>query len=188
MEPEPIENLTTTIFNPRKKLLIPPTERIQFIILFTVLSGLAWVIGTLLMRYLTIPITGTFFDSGLVQGIFIGIAQWIVLRRYIPSKSWIPATTLGWAFSMGVYSKLVYINEWISVFALICLGFAQWLVLRKHIKHSWVWILVPILPALLVAALDIVTISKPNMMGEIVRIISIGGIPALCICLLQKKS
>ncbi len=188
MEIEPVKNPKSSTSIARKRLLIPPAEHIQFIILFAVLSGLAWVIGTLLMRYLTIPITGTFFDSGLVQGIFIGIAQWIVLRRYIPSKSWIPVTTLGWAFSMGVYSKLVYINEWVSVFAFICLGFAQWLVLRKHIKRSWVWILVPILPALLVAALDIVTISKPNMMGEIVRIISIGGIPALCICLLQKKS
>jgi hypothetical protein len=188
MEPEPIENLTIPIFNPRKKLLIPPNERIQFIILFTVLSGLAWAIGTSLMRYLTIPITGTFFDSGLVQGIFIGIAQWIVLRRYIPSKSWILATALGWAFSMGIYSKLVYINEWVSVFAFICLGFAQWLVLRRRIVHSWVWILVPILPIVLVDALNIVTISNPNIMLEIVRIITVGGLPALCLCLFQKNA
>jgi hypothetical protein len=187
MEIEPVENPKPVTSIARKRFLIPPAERIQFIILFAVLSGLAWSIGTSLMRYLTIPITGTFFDSGLVQGVFIGTAQWVVLRRYIPNKSWIIATTLGWAFSMGVYSKLVYINEWIGVVAFICLGFAQWLVLRKHIKHSWVWILIPVLPSMLVDILDIASISKPNAIVEIVQRISIGGIPAFSLCFFQRK-
>jgi hypothetical protein len=187
MEIEPVENPKPVTSIARKRFLIPPAERIQFIILFAILSGLAWSISTSLIRYLTIPITGTFFDSGLAQGLFIGIAQWVILRRHIPNKSWIIATTLGWAFSMGASSKLVYINEWIGVFAFICLGFAQWLVLHKHIKHSWVWIPISILPSVLVAALDIVSISKSNAIIEIVRIISIGGIPALCLCFFQRK-
>jgi hypothetical protein len=191
MEIEPVESPKPVTSIARKRFLIPPAERIQFIILFAVLSGLGWSIGTSLMRYLTIPITGTFFDSGLVQGICIGIAQWIVLRRYIPSKSWILATTLGWAFSMGVGGKLVsiFINyERLGFFvAFICLGFAQWLVLRKHTKHSWVWIPISILPSVLVDALEVVSISKPNAIIEIVRIISIGGIPALSLCFFQRK-
>jgi hypothetical protein len=75
MELYPEKTPIPPISRNRKSFLVPPAERIQFIILFAILSGLGWSIGTALMRYLTIPITGTFFDSGLVQGIFIGIAQ-----------------------------------------------------------------------------------------------------------------
>jgi hypothetical protein len=185
MKIEPGETPTPPTSGNREQFLIPPAERIQFIILFTVLSGLAWAIGTSLIRYLTIPITGTFFDSGLVQGIFIGISQWIILRRYIPSKSWIPATTLGWAFSLGVGGKLVsiFINyERLGfVVAFICMGFAQWLVLRHHIKYSWIWILIPVLSPILVILL------KFDAIAEIVRGISIGGIPSLCLCFFQRR-
>jgi hypothetical protein len=189
MEIEPVENPKPATSIARKRFLIPPSERIQFIILFAILSGLAWSIGTSLMRYLTIPITGTFFDSGLVQGVFIGTAQGLVLKSYIPSKSWIPSTTLGWAVSQGVGSTLVRMlnNLQIGIIAFTCLGFAQWLVLRHYIKHSWVWILIPVLPSVLVVALEVVSISKPNAIVEIVRIISIGGIPALSLCFFQRK-
>jgi hypothetical protein len=188
MERDPDKTPISPTSSDRERFLIPPDERVQFIILFTILSGLSWAIGTLLIRYLKVPITGTMFDSGLVQGVFIGIAQWFVLKSYISSKFWILLTALGWAVSIGVSSiVLTFINERIGIFAFICLGFAQWLLLRRYIKHSWVWILIPVLPAILVTVLDMGSIPKPNAIVEIVRIISLGGIPAFGLCFFHRK-
>lgn len=190
----------------RPPFIIPPAKRFQFIILFTVLTGLCWSVRYKVASLVAGRITGTSFEEGLVIGLIIGIAQWFVLHRYIPNKSWIAATSLGWAISLAIYSRLslnMNVDRWVSSVAFICLGFAQWLVLHQDIKYSWIWILIPFLPVLLTDVLDAILLPKPstpldsiyweklsrvNASVDIIRRVFIGAIPAISLCLFRKKN
>jgi hypothetical protein len=50
----------------------------------------------------------------MLVGGFLGIAQWLVLRRHLPNAGWwIPANMIGWGVvgftaSLGVFTVLVY--------------------------------------------------------------------------------
>jgi hypothetical protein len=168
-----------------QKSLIPAADRLQFITIFTVLTILGWYVGTYLIRSLTVRITGTFFDSGLVQGLFIGIAQWIALRRYMPNKLWILATVIGWACSQALSGALLLRLEGATLaIGFICLGFSQWLIIRQFIKYDWIWILVPLVPA----AIGFAVPSFGFSIGFFIRLIALGAIPAIALCLFRQKN
>jgi hypothetical protein len=96
---------------------------------------------------------------GLIEGLILGLFQWMVLRRRIRgSMAWIPATGLGlmlgliafWGILVGITgTQLPQGNptDWAFELGLLrsgligCLmGIAQWIVLRKQFPaHGW-WI------------------------------------------------
>lgn len=63
------------------------------------------------------------------MGLSVGLFQWLVLRRQVPSSTlWIPATTLG--FAVGIWFGLAFMG--------LGTGLAQWWVVRKTFsKGSW---------------------------------------------------
>jgi hypothetical protein len=98
---------------------------------------------------------------GILEGMVLGFAQWLVLRHYIRhSVRWIFATTVGTLFSwfigitISIVMALIYANTSDSALTLAfmkgvillgagvgtILGFCQWLVLKTQIRFSGWWI------------------------------------------------
>lgn len=107
---------------------------------------------------------------GIFEGIIVGGAQGVVLRRRLPQialRTWIPATVIGamvaWGLGM-LPSTLMAANagaagsaaaeasasmpEWLNyvmaallgLVAGVMLAFTQWLVLRRHVRRAWLWL------------------------------------------------
>lgn len=107
-------------------------------------------------------VTMAFLAVGAYEGAIVGAAQWLVLRRVLPSiggKRWIGATVVGaviaWMlgripsaladFSGGgaVEPPLLVIVVLSSAAGAVLgsiLGVAQWVVLRDHVRRAGVWI------------------------------------------------
>ena len=96
---------------------------------------------------------GLIFGGEIGTGVFIGIAQWLVIRRYFSQAGWwILASAVGWIAGWGLISSgsIVpqgggLINTMIAggVFGLT-VGVAQWIVLRRWVKLASVWILLSV--------------------------------------------
>jgi hypothetical protein len=165
----------------RSKLLIPVNNRSQFIILFTLFTTILWEFRFEIARPISHKLTGTFLEDGLIWGLSMGTAQGIILRPYISSKSWILATTLGWAITMSLsgFSLVTFL------LAPLVLGVAQWFVVRRYTNYSWLWILIP---AISVAPVSIVNEFHLASLGNtILTGIIVGLVPAVSLCLLPKK-
>lgn len=75
--------------------------------------------------------------SWILIGLAVGIAQWIVLRRYVAyAHWWIIANILGWGVG-GIIGLWVF--GWPSAWILI--GVVQWAALRKQVSQASWWIL-----------------------------------------------
>jgi hypothetical protein len=106
---------------------------------------------------------GILLLAGVLQGSILGLAQWLVLRRYIRNVGgWLIATIVGALLAWGVGSlvdvlmtlfialspkvagaKTIALLE--GVFLLgagvgTIIGFTQWIVLERHIRQSFLWI------------------------------------------------
>jgi len=103
-------------------------------------------------------------------GLFTGIIQFILLRRYLPHmEGWIAVTFLGWLMPFAIgFIVLAFITPgnstvWI-VLGMLVLGAAivlpQWWMLRKRVLHAWWWVLVFGLGWGMVGLLNLVT-SEP---------------------------
>jgi hypothetical protein len=124
---------------------------------------LSWILATgaagAFIGYMAAPTD--FFWELIASGFVVGIAQWLVLRRYIKSAIWwIPASGLGWilgiylrifsseilnpivAFltSVGGLWEVFWLNLTYEPINFAVLGFAQWLVLRRHFRYVYWWI------------------------------------------------
>ncbi len=84
--------------------LVKSYERISFVCIFILATLLGRVLANLLLNQ------AVFDDwaekngilssvvTGLLTGTFVGAFQWLVLRRYVPDKMWIVATSAGMIF------------------------------------------------------------------------------------------
>lgn len=97
-----------------------------------------------------------------MTGFVVGVAQWLVLRRYLPYAGWwILASALGWFLGTlvsitteGITVPVIELLEsvirlrgvfWLNVvdgtlYGTV-LGAAQWLVLRRHTQRAGWWVL-----------------------------------------------
>lgn len=101
---------------------------------------------------------------GLLEGIVLGVAQWLILHRYVKRiRAWIfvtaIATLLAWLIGLQVSALLVFsttlnpaltaatkaqiflkgvlfLGAWVGG----VLGLAQWFVLKAHIRQAALWI------------------------------------------------
>lgn len=173
------------------QLLIPFNKRLQFIVFFILITGLGYLVGRAISRTLTAQfdsiafqhnkiywayeslqhneVSGSFFNAA-IEGAIIGIGQWFLLRRYLPSWLWIVANSIGNGFSvfmltlwniwfipvfLGIIEKpegsnisiylLTIISVTVSCFCFALLGLAQLLALRQKLRASWRWAFVPVL-------------------------------------------
>jgi hypothetical protein len=113
-----------------------------------------------------VMMAGVMIAAGACEGIIVGLAQWLVLRRRLARlqrRDWVLATAMGsliaWTLGMAP-STLAVLNQDASaptpepsdlqVYVLaaamgavlgVVLGIPQWRVLRRHVQraHWWVW-------------------------------------------------
>jgi hypothetical protein len=106
-------------------------------------------------------IQGTYTLIGTLEGMILGFAQWLVLRRYIHhSTRWIIATVVGgllaWFTGLTITGLMALVYAGVSdetkilgffkgLFLLgaglgTVLGFCQWLVIKNQIRRSIWWI------------------------------------------------
>jgi len=120
---------------------------------------LAWTFATalgMLIGYLLLALLVGSLDLGfarvivpIISGIFLGLAQWLVLRPYISkSYDWILNHAVGWVvgFTLGLYAvqllsktSLGMLIGFISFGVIIALF--QYPALRREIPHLATWIL-----------------------------------------------
>jgi hypothetical protein len=93
--------------------------------------------------------------GGLVAGAVIGTGQWLVARRLLDPRTWIPATAVAMSIGLGVGAWAVGYGTSLGELALmgfitgIPLGAAQAYLLRDRLANAWVWAAaVPLLWAL----------------------------------------
>jgi hypothetical protein len=131
---------------------------------FNVKAWLLWTAG-----FLAFPIGGALatgatgrindFSSaligGLVAGAVIGTGQWLVARRLLDPRTWIPATAVAMGIGLAVGAWVVGYGTSLGELALmgaitgIPLGAAQAYLLRDRLAYAWVWAAaVPLLWAL----------------------------------------
>ncbi|WP_375515075.1 hypothetical protein [uncultured Nostoc sp.] len=102
-----------------------------------------------------------YFSHIFMTGLIIGVAQWLVLRHYIPdARWWILASFLGlflrtfvpyYGATIGSFGYNVINNS--ITFTL--LGVAQWLVLRHHTQYAAWWIPVSTVSGVMSAAVSL---------------------------------
>jgi hypothetical protein len=88
---------------------------------------------------------GSALVGGLIVGVVIGTGQWLVARRLLDPKTWIPATALAMSIGLAVGAWVVGYGTSLSELALmgfitgIPLGAAQAYLLRDRVAGAWVW-------------------------------------------------
>jgi hypothetical protein len=121
---------------------------------FNVKAWLLWTAG-----FLAFPIAGVLAEmltgrindvgsalvGGMVAGAVIGTGQWLVARRLLDPRTWIPATALAMGVGLGVGAWVVGYGTSLGELALmgaitgIPLGVAQAYLLRDRVANAWVW-------------------------------------------------
>lgn len=120
---------------------------------WTVFTWLAFLISLLFVK---IGEEGDIWVvESLLGGGLIGLAQWQVLRPYLPgAHRWIVASALGWGaltlFHIGTVGWIVpgTANLWLrgllgilyGGYAGLALGASQWLAIRQQVAQAWRWI------------------------------------------------
>jgi hypothetical protein len=127
-------------------------------------AGLLAVMYAAFLRYgvvasnaSTVTIVAHLLVGGVLAGAALGAAQWLLIRRYLPSgHKWVIATTIGWLIGAVLAGALLipiavahgpfgWPGDTIvhgGVFGLVvgaCVGVAQWRLLRREARHAGGW-------------------------------------------------
>ncbi len=204
LSPDPL----AFIASPPKPFLIEPPQRLRFALLFALLTLLSGLVAVALSWWLALGLYGRLPEAivgigrqwleWILVGGAVGIGQWLILRRYIPSQFWIGATALGWIVANAVAaSSLDNSGGFLSNLAFVWLGFAQWLVLRQFAKPAWFWILLPCVASLgsFVVSLLFQTLARTAGglgLGSLLLPIAsqftvLGAVQAIALCTLRQR-
>jgi hypothetical protein len=121
---------------------------------FNTKAWLLWTAGFvafIIGGALATAVTGRINDApsallgGLVAGAVIGTGQWLVARRLLDPRTWIPATAVAMSIGLAVGAWVVGYGTSLGELALmgfitgIPLGVAQAYLLRDRLANAWVW-------------------------------------------------
>jgi hypothetical protein len=121
---------------------------------FNVKAWLLWTAGFvafIIGGVLAIAVVGRVNDvgsallGGLVAGAVIGAGQWLVARRLLDPRTWIPATAVAMSIGLAIGAWVVGYGTSLGELALmgaitgIALGAAQAYLLRDRVANAWVW-------------------------------------------------
>jgi hypothetical protein len=88
---------------------------------------------------------GSALIGGMIAGAVIGTGQWLVARRLLDPKTWIPATAVAMGIGLAVGAWAVGYGTSLGELALmgfitgIPIGVAQAYLLRDRLANAWVW-------------------------------------------------
>ncbi|MBE9004508.1 hypothetical protein IQ259_05545 [Fortiea sp. LEGE XX443] len=229
--PNPSNVASTNSNYPPGRLLIPHSQRRKFVLLFTCMTILGWIVGGIasisVERILAQNLSdaGSFYWVNLLSNIVFAVVfaadQALVMRRYLSGRLWMIATSAGWLTANGVATAWIdYIssianslNQSLSpelgvIFGLlstiayivsgIWLGLFQWLVVRRYTTKAWWWSFVPSISFLFISLLVWSISLLQNLIPEAVRAailygsqqsftaIVLGVIPAISLCTLKR--
>jgi hypothetical protein len=84
-------------------------------------------------------------------GLTLGLAQWVVLRRYLSQPfRWVTATMIGYLLCLVIIissnlAGLGGMGVWNNLFLLsligTAIGMSQWWILRRHYRRAGLWVL-----------------------------------------------
>jgi len=113
---------------------------------WVVANVVGWLIGFAACEWLQ-SFLSTVFVDGLVIGSAVGISQWLVLRRRIPSTGWWIVLTIvsfgvGKALAVALLPDAATLPADVLTGAIIgaVVGIAQWLVLRRSVSSAAWWV------------------------------------------------
>lgn len=136
------------IFNPETVADASPELRttIDWVILFQ------WILATTVGWIVGLVLGG---EMGL--GVFVGITQWLVLRRFFSAAGWwVLATGTGWMAGWFIVASGLIVppqappQAGLVTSALsggllgLAMGLGQWLVLRRWVKLASIWLLLSV--------------------------------------------
>ena len=112
-----------------------------------VVANLAgWLIGFALCEALQ-SFVSTVLVDGLVIGSAVGIAQWLVLRRWIsPVGWWVALSIIGFGVGKALAEAALPATTTLPGYALtgaiigVVVGLAQWVVLRRSLASAGWWV------------------------------------------------
>jgi hypothetical protein len=118
---------------------------------WVIATTVGWVVGFAICEAFK-----AFLDSiqadGVVIGLSVGIAQWLVLRGRIGRAAWwILATVIGFGVGKWIGERLVeadpgIVGDLLSGVAIgVSVGVAQWLILRPQITRAAWWVVASVL-------------------------------------------
>jgi len=232
------QNSSESNIKQQRLLLIPPSERQEFFLLFTFMTTLGWIGGGIaslaLEKILRENIPADFAQNELLWyritkliatslfTLIFAADQSIPLNKYISAWWWTFATAIGWLIAdtvsnawiayistiapstnqissqavifLGILSNAAYIFSW------IWLGLLQWLVLRRYVKKGWWWIFVPCISYLFISISMLLVSLQQNLIPVVHRdvilylvkqgltALILAAIPAISFCRLHRKN
>jgi hypothetical protein len=124
--------------------------------------GIVAVASAIASQFGTVSTVSLLHVVGALEGITLGLTQWLVLRRYIKHMGWwIIATGIGamiaWLIGLKVIvvltliffsdltaqpmlSTLLEAAFFLGIWVGAVLGCAQWFVLRSHVRRAMIWV------------------------------------------------
>jgi len=113
-----------------------------------------WVIWVQWVLATTVGwVLGLSLGNEVGVGIFIGVAQWVVLRRYFSQAWWwIVASAAGWIAGWAIIISGLVVSPGRGLLTAIVsgtifgltMGVAQWIIFRRWVKLSGLWVLLSI--------------------------------------------
>ena len=149
---------------------------------WVVANIVGWLIGFALCEALQSFISTVLVD-GLVIGSAVGIAQWLVLRRWMSPVGWwvllsIVGFGVGKAFAEAVLPGASTLPGYAATGAIIgaAVGVAQWPVLRRHVSSAAWW--VPATVVAWVAGWSAIGVAERAVDWPTLAVYAVGGVGA----------
>jgi tetratricopeptide (TPR) repeat protein len=130
-----------------------PTIGRTFSIQWILGNSLAWGLGAglpIIIADLLSPknYTGYVVTAIMAFGVWVGFAQWMILRRTMPIPTrWITMTAVvsplaTWILTLTLFSVFSPLSLLGFVLSPLFLGLGQWWVLRQLFRPCWIWVIV----------------------------------------------
>jgi hypothetical protein len=141
-----------------QQLLIKPSERLRFILLFIIASEICQIASYWLFVQLNFSEPWQQIATTGISGAILGVIQWLILRKYIPDWRWILAVAINSALyalvqiaiSRGLpWNSSNPLVPWPVVISISALGASvvtliysclQWYIIQPYVKRVRWWI------------------------------------------------